>query len=279
MLPRADNTWSDVLSYCLPVNRTFLLYILSLSYILSASKYYYTLERTRPMARTTDTSTPTTKAVGYIRVSTDKQADHGISLDAQQAKLTAYAHLYDLTLVEVIVDAGVSAKTLDRPGLQRALGMLRKGQAHALLVAKLDRLTRSVEDLGELIRTVFVPGKADLLSVGEQIDTRTAAGRLVLNVLGSVAQWERETIGERTAEALAHKKAQGQKTGGDVPYGYGLAADGKTLVPDEAEQDLLAAIREARQRGLSQRAIVAELTRQGFTTRKGTVLSLMQVQR
>lgn len=231
------------------------------------------------MARTPRTTTETTRAVGYIRVSTDKQADHGISLDAQQAKLAAYAALYDLALVEVIVDAGASAKTLERPGLQRALAMLRKGQAHALLVAKLDRLTRSVEDLGELIRTVFVPGKADLLSVGEQIDTRTAAGRLVLNVLGSVAQWERETIGERTAEALAHKKALGHKTGGDVPYGYQLAADGKTLVPDEAEQALLAAIREARQRGLSQRAVVAELTRQGFTTRRGTPLALKQVQR
>jgi len=115
--------------------------------------------------------------------------------------------------------------------------------------------------------------------VGEQIDTRTAAGRLVLNVLGSVAQWERETIGERTTEALAHKKAQGQKTGGDVPYGFQLATDGKTLVADEAEQALLGAIREARTRGLSQRAVVAELARQGFTTRKGTKIGLLQVQR
>ena len=231
------------------------------------------------MARTTRPTTGPTQAIGYIRVSTDKQADHGVSLEAQQAKLTAYAALYDLALVDVIIDAGASAKTLDRPGLQRALAMLRRGQAHALLVAKLDRLTRSVEDLGELIRTVFVPGKADLLSVGEHIDTRTAAGRLVLNVLGSVAQWERETIGERTAEALAHKKAQGHKTGGDVPYGSRLAADGKTLMPDAAEQAMLAAIRGARARGLSQRAVVAELTRQGFTTRKGTPLALKQVQR
>lgn len=198
-------------------------------------------------------------------MSTDKQADHGVSLEAQRAKLAAYAALYDLELVEVIVDAGASAKTLERPGLQRALAMLRKGKAAALLVAKLDRLTRSVEDLGELIRIVFAPGKADLLSVGEQIDTRTAAGRLVLNVLGSVAQWERETIGERTSLY--------------APYGYRLADDGKTLVADAAEQALLAAIREARQRGLSQRAVVADLTRQGFTTRKGTELGLRQVQR
>jgi DNA invertase Pin-like site-specific DNA recombinase len=212
--------------------------------------------------------------MGYIRVSTEGQAEHGVSLEAQKAKLAAYATLYDLVLMDVIVDAGVSAKTLDRPGLQRALGMLRKGQAAGLLVAKLDRLTRSVKDLGALVEQYFAGGKVALLSVAENVDTRTASGRLVLNVLGSVAQWEREAIGERTAEALAHKKTQGQKTGGDVPYGYALSADGKTLVPDAAEQALLGAIRTARQRGLSQRAVVAELTRQGFMTRKGTALQL-----
>ena len=220
----------------------------------------------------------TTKAVGYIRVSTDQQADHGVSLDAQKAKLEAYCGLYDITLVDIIVDAGVSAKTLQRPGLQKALGMLRKGQANALLVTKLDRLTRSVKDLGTLVEQYF-DDKCSLLSVADQIDTRTAAGRLVLNVLGSVAQWEREAIGERTSEALAHKRTKGEKTGGDVPYGYCLAEDGKTLVPDEAEQKLLAAIRDARSRGLSQRGVVAELTRQGFTTRKGTAFSLDQVQK
>jgi site-specific DNA recombinase len=226
-------------------------------------------------ARTADT----TRAVGYIRVSTEKQADHGVSLDAQHAKLTAYAHLYDVELVDIIVDAGVSAKTLNRPGLQRALGMLRKGEAHALLVAKLDRLTRSVKDLGTLVEDYFSSDTITLLSVADNIDTRTAAGRLVLNVLASVSQWEREAIAERTTEALSHLKAQGHKTGGDVPYGYTVLSDGKTLLVDEGEQALLGAIRDARQRGLSQRAVVAELTRQGFTTRKGTALGLTQVQR
>ncbi len=230
-------------------------------------------------ARTHTTTARTTQAIGYIRVSTDKQADHGVSLDAQRAKLAAYAALYDLTLVDVIVDAGVSAKTLDRPGLQRALGMLRTGQASALLVAKLDRLTRSVKDLGTLVDDYFSSDAYTLLSVADSIDTRTAAGRLVLNVLGSVAQWERETIGERTSEALAHKRSQGEKTGGDVPYGYQLDADGKTLVAEPGEQTLIAAIRTARQRGLSQRAVVADLARQGFTTRQGTALRLTQVQR
>jgi site-specific DNA recombinase len=230
------------------------------------------------MARTTRTTPATTRAVGYIRVSTDKQVDHGISLEAQRTKLEAYAALYDIELVVVIVDAGVSAKTLQRPGLQQALGMLKKGEADALLVAKLDRLTRSVKDLGTLLDEYFADDFT-LLSVADSIDTRTAAGRLVLNVLMSVVQWERETIRERTTEAMHHLKTQGRKTGGDMPYGFTLAADGTTLMADSDEHALLDAIRNARQRGLSQRGVVAELTRQGFVTRKGTAFSLMQVQR
>src|ERR1700722_6247794 len=96
-----------------------------------------------------------TRTIAYLRVSTDKQADRGVSLDAQRAKVEAYASLYDLELVEVIVDAGASAKTLDRPGLSKALGMLKTGQADALLVVKLDRLTRSVRDLCELVERYF----------------------------------------------------------------------------------------------------------------------------
>jgi len=129
-----------------------------------------------------------TRTIAYLRVSTEKQADKGVSLDTQRAKLKAYAELYDLDLCEVIVDAGESAKTLDRPGLQRALGMLKRREAEALLVVKLDRL--NAQRAGpRAVEGYFAPGKAALLSVGEQIDTRSAAGRLVLNVLASVSQW------------------------------------------------------------------------------------------
>jgi len=134
------------------------------------------------MARTAHSPIGTTKVLGYVRVSTEEQAERGVSLDAQRAKLEAYATLYDLELVEVIVDAGVSAKSFDRPGLQHALSLLRKGKTQALLVAKLDRLTRSMRDLGTLVEEELVKGKWALLSVAEQLDTRTAPGRLVLNI-------------------------------------------------------------------------------------------------
>jgi DNA invertase Pin-like site-specific DNA recombinase len=221
------------------------------------------------MSKRDNTAATKTPTVAYLRVSTTKQADHGVSLDAQRAKVEAYASLYDLELVEVLVDAGASAKTLDRPALRVALAMLDAGEADALLVVKLDRLTRSVSDLGDLVERYFAPGKATLLSVGEQIDTRSAAGRLVLNVLMSVAQWEREAIGERTAAALAHKRSNGEKTGGDAPYGWRLAADGVHLEAHDAEQTILRAARTLREAGLSLRKVGAELEADGLLPRSG----------
>ena len=218
-----------------------------------------------------------TRTIVYARVSTDKQADKGVSLDAQRAKAAAYAELYDLEVVEVIVDAGVSAKTLDRPGLARALNMLRRGSAEALLVVKLDRLTRSVRDLGDLIAGPFAPGKAALLSVGEQVDTRTASGRMVLNIMATISQWERECIGERTATAMQHKAASGEYRGGLAPYGFCVADDGVRLAEVEAEQAVLAVARELRASGLSLRAVARALEARGLRSRVGRAFSAMQI--
>ncbi len=221
-----------------------------------------------------------TRTAAYIRVSTDKQAEHGVSLDAQRAKVEAYASLYDLELVAVLVDAGVSAKTLDRPALSEALALLDSGEADALLVVKLDRLTRSVKDLGTLVERYFArPNGPALMSVSEQIDTRSAAGRLVLNVLASVAQWEREATGERTSAALAHKRARGEYTGGRVPYGFRVGADGSSLEPVAEEQAVISEVRELRASGLSLRAIGAALERQGYRTRKGGSWAPTQIKR
>lgn len=219
-----------------------------------------------------------TRTIAYARVSLDKMAEKGVSLAAQEAKARAYAELYDLELVDVVIDAGFSAKSLTRPGLERALGMLKAGKADALLVVKLDRLTRSVVDLGRLVQDYFGPGKWALLSVSEQIDTRSAAGRLVLNVLGSVSQWEREAIGERTSAALQHKASQGEYTGGAIPYGFRLSPDGKRLEPHPDEQVLVANARRLRSGGLSLRAIARELEAQGFKSRSGRSFRASQVQ-
>ena len=201
-------------------------------------------------------------------VSTDKQVEHGLSLEAQQTKLMTYAALYDLALVAIEIDAGVSAKTLQRPALQQALGRLKACEAEALLVVKLDRLTRSVKDLGLLVETYFLAGKWSLMSVSEQIDTRTAAGRMVLNILAAVSQWKRETIGKRTAEAMAYKRQQREYTGGAPPYGWQLAADGIHLDPHAAEQAIIRDALGLKAAGLSLRKIGVRLADRGLLPRQ-----------
>jgi DNA invertase Pin-like site-specific DNA recombinase len=219
--------------------------------------------------RTSPTSTSTARRViAYVRVSTDKQAESGLGLEAQREKVRAYCALHDAELVRICEDAGASASTLARPALAEALADLSAGRADALLVLKLDRLTRSTRDLGEVLDRAQREGWA-LLSVSESLDTSTAAGRLVVGVLGAVAQWEREAIGERTAAAMATLAAAGRYTGGRVPYGSRLAADGTTLEADPAEVEVLRVARELRASGLSLRKIGAELHARGMAPRGG----------
>lgn len=215
------------------------------------------------------------RVVAYTRVSTDAQAVGGVSLATQAARLTAYCDALDFELVSIESDAGVSARTLRRPGLARALSRLEDGSAQALAVTKLDRLTRSVRDLAALVEGYFAGGPvgAELLSVGDSIDTRTASGRLVLNVLVSVAQWEREATAERTREALAEVRAAGGVLGADA-LGWrrtsALDAQGRrTIETDEREVETIARAHELRARGLSLRAVAGILAAERRPTKRG----------
>lgn len=214
-----------------------------------------------------------TRIVGYCRVSSREQADEGVSLGAQRAKLQAYAVAMDLELVALEEDAGVSAKSLDgRHGLSRALAALDAGRADGILVAKLDRLTRSVRDLGHLVDRYFA-SKWSLLSVADSIDTRTASGRLVLNVLTSVAQWEREATGERTRDALAHLKSEGVLLGA-IPLGVRRtgevdASGRRIMVSIEDELHTIERMRELRCAGMSLRQIARKLVAESRSTKRG----------
>lgn len=209
------------------------------------------------------------RVVGYVRVSTEEQASEGVSLEAQRGKLDQYCALYALDLFAIEADAGVSAKSLDRPGLRLALDRLDRGEGSGLVIAKLDRLSRSVADWNRLIDGYFGPSAGkQLFSVADSIDTRTAAGRLVLNVLMSVAQWEREANGERTRDALAHKRSQGERVG-TIPLGHDLADDGRTLIPNASEQATIGLIRELAAAGLGPRPIASELNRRGIPSKSG----------
>jgi site-specific DNA recombinase len=207
-------------------------------------------------------------AIGYIRVSTDKQADKGCSLEAQRERIKAMAVVQQADLVDIIVDAGESAKNLDRPGMKDILDLARAGKVDTVIVAKLDRRTRSVRDLADLLE-IFQRKGVSLVSVAESLDTGSAAGRLVLNIMVSVSQWEREAIGERTRDALDLKRSRLEFLG-NAPYGFRLANDQKHIEEDRKEQSVLNRIRTLRQDGMSLRTIAAELNRRRLTTRRGT---------
>ncbi len=202
-------------------------------------------------------SSEVARVVAYIRVSTEQQAVDGSSLDAQRAQLEAYAKAFGYEIVAWETDAGVSASSLDRPGLKAALACLESGSAEGLLVVKLDRLTRRLRDMVDLV-DVYFKNRFRLLSVAEHIDTGTAAGRMMLGLLTVVAEWEREAAAERTAMVMANMKAQGKFTGGWPPFGYKIDEDG-ALIRDEAEQQIMADAKELKSFGHSLREIAKRL--------------------
>lgn len=206
------------------------------------------------------------KTLGYIRVSTQDQVQNGFSLEAQQAKLQAYAVATDRTLDAIFTDAGASAGDLNRSGMQALLAAIRANAVECVLVIKLDRLTRSVSDLDTLLRLCKKHDVA-LVSVSESLDTSSAAGRMVLNIMTTVAQWEREAIGERTKTVLQHKREQRRVYSAHVPFGWTRIDD--TLVQSTAEQAVLGKIRARRAKGQSYRTIAAWLNESGVPARQG----------
>lgn len=202
-------------------------------------------------------------AIGYVRVSTQGQADDGISLDAQRAKIAAWCEVNGYNLAAIFEDAGISGTKADRPGLAAALAAVTPGAA--LVVYSLSRLARSTKHTIELSEQLEKSG-ADLVSLSEKIDTTTAAGKMVFRMLAVLAEFERDQISERTKGALAHKKAQGERVG-SVPYGKRLSADGARLEDHPKEQEAVRLVAMLRSGGMSYPRIAAELSARGHAPR------------
>lgn len=204
------------------------------------------------------------KAIGYIRVSTQGQAEEGASLSAQRAKIEAWCVANDAELVAVFEDAGISGGSMaGRDGLHAAMKATTKGMA--LVAYSISRLARSTRDMLAIAEVLDKKG-ADLVSLTEKIDTTTAAGRMVFKMLAVLADFERDQIGERTKMALAHKKASGEVYA-PVPFGF-EAIEGR-LVTVKAEAKVLAEILAKREAGASFASIADELNAQGIEGKRG----------
>lgn len=205
------------------------------------------------------------KAIGYARVSTDRQAQEGVSLDAQQARIAAWAALNGYEIGGIFVDAGISGKSMKkRPQLLMALASLKKGDA--LVVYSLSRMARSAKDsldIGERLEKIG----ADLVSLSEKIDTSGAAGRMIYTVLAAMAQFERDVIAERVEAALSYKKSMGQIYA-RVPYGVRDVGEGK-LEQVDAEMEIVVEILRRHGDGESLRDISGSLNQREVPTKMG----------
>jgi DNA invertase Pin-like site-specific DNA recombinase len=152
------------------------------------------------------------RAVGYGRVSSQEQADSKAGLAAQRTVVVTEVERRGWDLVEYVEDPAQSSTTLQRPGMQRALELLDRRQADVLVVSRLDRMTRSLRDFGELTERARRRGWA-LVCIDVAVDMTTPAGELVAGMIASAAQYERRLIGQRTREALAEKRAAGVRLG------------------------------------------------------------------
>lgn len=152
------------------------------------------------------------RVLGYVRVSTDEQADSGAGLAAQRRAIREACASRGYQLIEILEDAGWSGKSLDRPGISEAIERLDGHDAGGLIVAKLDRLSRSLLDFAQLMQRAQ-DRRWSIIALDLGVDTSTPAGEMMANVLATFSQFERRLIGQRTKEAMAAKKAAGVHVG------------------------------------------------------------------
>jgi site-specific DNA recombinase len=205
------------------------------------------------------------QAIAYIRVSTEKQANEGVSLEAQESRINAWCVANGYELAGVYVDAGISGKKMEnRPELLKALSSLKKGMA--LVSYSLSRLARSTKHLIEISELVSKK-KGDLVSLTEKIDTTTPMGEMMFTLMAGMAQLERRMIAERTSTALQHKKATNQKYTNKTPYGFETIEGRMVEVQQEAE--VVAEIQASRAAGNTLQAIADSLNGRGIPTKTG----------
>ncbi len=218
--------------------------------------------------------TETVRCAVYTRKSTDEGLDQAFnSLDAQreagEAFVTSRKHEGWVCLPDRYDDGGFSGGNVERPALKRLMADIQAGRIDAVVCYKVDRLSRSLLDFTRLIE-VFDRHKVMFISVTQPINTADSGGRLMLNVLLSFAQFEREMIADRTRDKVSAARRKGKWTGGQPPLGYDVHPDGGLLVVNEDEAAIVRQIFDLYLELGSLQATTAELNRRGWRTKSWT---------
>lgn len=204
------------------------------------------------------------QAIGYVRVSTQKQVSEGLSIEAQTAKIQQWASLNDYDLIHLFIDEGISGKNvINRPKLNEALSLLKKDMAFVFY--SLSRVSRNVIDtitIGEHIRKAG----ADMVSLSEKIDTTGAAGRMVFNMIAVLNQFERDQVSERTKMVISYLR-ENDKVYSHVPYGFDRVEKDLVINPDENKQ--IKYMIQLREEGYGYRKIATTLNKADIKSKHG----------
>ena len=204
----------------------------------------------------------------YIRVSTDEQAKEGYSIDAQKKLLNAWAVVKGATEITEYIDEGKSAKNLRRPAIQRMMQDCKDRKLDVVIVWKLDRLARNLRDQITLVEDVFRANGIDFVSSTESFDTSTSSGRLVMNMLGAVAQNERENTSDRVKMVMTEMSRTGRHMAGKPLYGFSVDSEHNYVI-NEKEADAVRMMFRMRAAGEGYGHIIKALCDAGHFTRKG----------
>jgi len=208
------------------------------------------------------------KAIGYACINTLSQKPKNLGLDVQEALIREYADNTGLEVTEVVKETTESNNTVNQPLLRELLERSGDDGFQVLIVARLDRLTRNIRQLNQIIQVLCKKGKVQLISLEEKLDTRSEIGSMALNIIDIVTKWDNKRISDRTREIIAKKRAKGERVG-HAPFGY--TYKNKKLVAVEAELKTIKLIRELRDKSLSYHKIAKHLNDKKVTSKRGGI--------
>lgn len=212
---------------------------------------------------------------GYIRVSTERQVK-GYSIEGQITQIEQYCQFNGYELVDIYADRGISGKSMNRPELQRMLNDAKNGKLDCVMVYKTNRLARNTSDLLTIVEELHRQN-VEFFSLSERMEVKNSTGKLMLQILASFSEFERNTILENIYTGQHQRALEGYYQG-NIPLGYSNIPDNKKeLMINQHEANIVNYIFESYAKGHGYRKIANALNHKGYVTKKGNAFSISAV--